>query len=384
MAEDTARTPLHDEHVALNARMAPFAGYQMPVWYEGITEEVRAVRSSAGVFDVSHMAAIRVFGFGALDYLQNLLTNDLDKIAELGAAQYTLMCDENGGIIDDLIVYHSGDLEYLIVANAGNHAEDVAWMHSHCPQGFNIVTESGPACPDDGTVEVVDESERTAMIAIQGPEALRIVRELGGDDLEIPARFHIGEGRLGDIPVLLARTGYTGEDGVEALCHADSAAALWRLLLSFPEVTPCGLGARDALRLEMGYPLHGSDISRDTDPVTAGLSWTVGWEKPEFIGRDAIQSVRERGASEKLVGLRMQEGIPRHGYPVLHEGVEVGKVASGTFSPTLGEGIALAYVSAGLVQVGTELTVRTRRRDFPAVVAKPPFVKDTSLAAAGS
>jgi len=364
MSEALSRTPLYEEHLALGGRMVPFAGYEMPVQYAGIIEEHRAVRSSAGIFDVCHMAEFRVFGFEAFDALQKLVTNDLHKIDELGKAVYTVMCDETGGIIDDLIVYHTGDLEYLVIANAANRDVDVEWMSSHLPEG----------------VEFVDESDRTGLIALQGPKAIEIITELSGE--EPPARFHIAEAHLdGRIPVLTARTGYTGEDGVEIVCAADTAAAVWRLLLSFDEVSPCGLGARDTLRLEMGYPLHGTDMDRTRDPLSAGLSWVVSWKKDDFIGRGALEAIKAAGPTERLVGLTLSDGVPRHGYPVLREGVEVGTVASGTFSPTLEHGIATAYVPAGLAEPGTVLQVSMRRKTFDATVTKPPFVGHTSLSA---
>ncbi len=380
MTDRLARTPLHEEHLALGARMVPFAGFEMPVHYAGIVEEHKAVRSSAGVFDVSHMAQFRVFGFGAFDFLQGVLTNDLRKISELGAAQYTLMCDEDGGIIDDLIVYHTGDLEYLIIANAANREVDLDWLRSRCPAGTTIV--DGVECehrPDAGLVELADESDRTALIALQGPAALEVLGELTGPGWEPPARFHIAEALVDTVPALIARTGYTGEDGVEILCHAQTASRIWRALLSFAEVTPCGLGARDTLRLEMGYHLYGNDMDRGVDPVSAGLGWVVGKDKGPFVGSEAIARIRESGPSRRLVGLRVDEGVPRPGYPVLHEGEEVGKVASGTFSPTLGVGIATAYLPVELAGEGTGVVVAMRRREVPATVEKPPFVKSTSL-----
>lgn len=377
---DLMRTALYEEHLALGARMVPFAGWEMPVQYAGIIEEHNAVRSSAGVFDVGHMAEIRVFGFGAFDFLQGLLTNDLNRISELGTAQYTLMCDEDGGIIDDLIVYHTGDLEYLIIANAGNHQTDWDWMEAHSPNDVSMSgTELDLATP--GTIEMVDESQRTALIAVQGPAALGVIAELAGESFSPPERFAITEAVLDTIPTLVARTGYTGEDGVEILCHVAKAAALWRALLSFPEVTPCGLGARDTLRLEMGYPLHGNDIDRGVDPISAGLGWVVPRDKTGYVGFQAIARIRETGPSIKLVALRVEGAIPRHGYRVLHDGTEVGKVASGSFSPTLSTGIATAYVPAAYSEPGTVLQVAIRKKFADAVVTKPPFVKQTSLSA---
>jgi aminomethyltransferase len=365
MSDELKRTTLYDEHVALGARMVPFAGWSMPVQYAGIIEEHRAVRASAGVFDVGHMAEFRVFGFAAFDFLQRMFTNDLHKIAELGQAQYTLMLDEDGHVIDDLIVYHSGDLEYLIIANASNRDTDFAWLEAHAPED----------------IELVDESDRTALVALQGPKALGIVEELAGPEWIAPARFTLCEATLDTIPALVARTGYTGEDGVEILVGANSAPALWRSLLSFAEVTPAGLGARDTLRLEMGYPLYGSDMDRTIDPISAGLGWVVPKAKQGYVGAEAIARVREAGPERKLVGLRVEGGIPRHGFPVLHEGSEVGKVASGSFSPTSETGIATAYVPAALAQPGTRFEIEIRRKIVPATAVKPPFVTKTSLSA---
>jgi aminomethyltransferase len=365
MSDELKRTALYHEHLTLGARMVPFAGWEMPVQYAGIIEEHRAVRCSAGVFDVGHMAEFRVFGFGAFGFLQGVLTNDLSRISELGRAQYTLMLDDEGHIIDDLIVYHSGDLEYLIIANASNYETDFAWLNSHAP----------------AEVELVDESSRTSLIALQGPAALRIVGELAGEGWEAPSRFTLSEATLDTISALVARTGYTGEDGVEILTSTSTAPELWRTILSFAEVSPVGLGARDTLRLEMGYPLYGSDMDRTIDPISAGLGWVVPASKGGFVGAAAVARVRESGPTTKLVGLSIEEAIPRHGMPVLHEGVGVGKVASGSFSPTLERGIATAYLPVELSEAGTSLQVEVRRRIVPATVVKPPFVSSTSLTA---
>jgi aminomethyltransferase len=357
-----ARTPLYEEHLALGARMVPFAGFEMPVQYVGIIDEHRAVREHAGIFDICHMAEFRVFGFDAFDALQRIVTNDLGKIAEIGSAVYTVMCAPDGGVIDDLIVYHTGDIEYLIIANASNREADARWIQKHLPE----------------TVEFVDESDRTALIALQGPEAVGIIADLAGE--APPSRFHIAEARLDDrVPVIVARTGYTGEDGVEILCHASHAVAVWRLLMSFPEVSPCGLGARDTLRLEMGYALFGSDITRETDPLSAGLGWVVALAKGDFIGCEKLARIKADGVASKLVGLAVEEGVPRHGYAVLHDGRQVGTVASGTFSPTLGGGIATAYVPAALSAPGTRLAVEVRRKTVGAEVVRTPFVTGTSL-----
>ena len=275
------------------------------------------------------------------------------------------MLDDEGHIIDDLIVYHTGDIEYLIIANASNHDVDFEWLSQHAP----------------ADLELVDESDRTSLIALQGPAALAIVSELAGEGWEPPARFTIREAMLDTIPALVARTGYTGEDGVEIVTAARSAPRLWRALLSFGEVTPVGLGARDTLRLEMGYPLYGNDMDRTNDPISAGLGWVVPAAKTGYIGAEAVAAVRESGPATKLVALTIDGAIPRHGMSVLREGVEVGKVASGSFSPTLETGIATAYVPVAMSEPGTEFQVEIRKKTLPAVVVKPPFVSSTSLSA---
>lgn len=361
--EELKKTPLYEEHLALGGRMVPFAGWEMPVYYSGIIEEHNAVRTSAGVFDVCHMAEFRIFGAQAAEGLQRLLTNDIERISEIGEAQYTLLCDEDGHLIDDLIVYHTGDMEYMVIANAANRSVDWEWLDARLPE----------------SVERVDESDRTGLIALQGPKALAVIDELVGEDVEPPARFTVSGADLDGIPVLLARTGYTGEDGVEIVCHASHVAQIWRLLLSFPEVAPCGLGARDTLRLEMGYPLYGSDMDRTVDPISAGLGWAVAMAKGDFVGRDHVAEVKLAGPERRLVGLTVPDGIPRHGYPVLHGDLEVGTVASGGFSPTLGHGIATAYVPSALSVEGTKLEIAIRRKVVAAVVTKPPFVRETSL-----
>jgi aminomethyltransferase len=372
MRDHLKRTPLHEEHLALGARMTEFAGYDMPIQYSGIVAEHDAVRGGVGIFDVSHMAQFRVFGFGAFDALQKLVTNDLSRIhgssleegaEELGKAVYTVICDEGGGIIDDLIVYHSGDVEFLIVANASNREAVGAWLAARLP--------------DD--VELADESDRTALIAVQGPDALRVVAELAGEGWVPPMRFRVAEGRVDTVPVLYSRTGYTGEDGVEIFCHESNAVAIWRALLSFPEVVPCGLGARDVLRLEMGYHLYGLDMDRDTDPVSAGLGWVVKLDKGDFVGREAIVAVWKQGPSHKLVPLLVEGGVPRHGMGLVSGGQVIGTIASGSFSPGLGTGIATAYVPTEFAVEGLELELRIRNKIGKATVAVPPFVKKTSL-----
>jgi len=360
-AEAMMRTPLHEEHVALGAKMAPFAGYEMPIEYSGLLSEHAATRQAVGIFDVSHMGEFRLTGADAYDFLQHLLTNDLDRISEVGAAQYTLMLDDEGHIIDDLIVYNTGG-EYLIVANASNRMSDFEWLSAHAPND----------------VEIVDESDRTALIAVQGPLAVQVITELAGADWETPERFHLKDALLQDtIPALIARTGYTGEDGVEVFVRSVDAVALWKLLLSFPEVTPAGLGARDTLRLEVGYSLYGSDMDRSRTPIEAGLGWVCPKSKTGYVGSEVVAEQRQNPPAEALRFLRLERGIPRHGYGVYLGEREIGTIASGSHSPTLGVGIATAYLPREEVKPGSSVEVDIRGRRVAAEVVKPPFfVKD--------
>ena len=353
------KTPLYDEHIALGAKMAPFADYEMPIEYAGLITEHHATRESVGIFDVSHMGEFRLNGTGVKDFLQRMLTNDLDRIDEIGAAQYTLMLDEEGHIIDDLIVYNTGG-EYLIIANAANRETDFEWLCAHAT----------------APVEIVDESDRTALIAVQGPKALQVIAELAGLDWTAPQRFHLKEALLQErLPVLIARTGYTGEDGVEIVARADDAPALWRLLLSFPEVSPAGLGARDTLRLEVCFCLYGSDMDRSRTPIEAGLGWVCPKTKSGYLGADVIAAQRETAPAEILRYLRLERAIPRHGYDVYSGDGDkkLGTIASGSHSPTLGYGIATAYLPREQSKPGTKLEVDIRGRRAPAEVVKPPF-----------
>jgi aminomethyltransferase len=331
------RTPLYEHHAALGARLVPFAGWEMPVQYTSISEEHRAVRTSAGVFDVSHMGQLRVAGDGAHEYLQRRLSNDLDRI-EPGHAQYTLLTNEQGGIVDDLIAYRRGGDDYLLIVNAANVEVD----HAALP-------------------ETDDVSSEWALLAVQGPEALN---RLG---LEVEP-FTFREADVLGVRCLVAGTGYTGERGCELGCAPDDARRLWDALLE-RGVTPCGLGARDTLRLEVCYPLHGNDITPERTPLEAGLGWACALDK-EFTGVEALRRQKEEGPPEKLVAFVMEDpGIPRKGMPV----EEGGEVTSGTLSPTLGTSIGLAYVSASRSDPGTEITIDVRGRPRGARIVKKPF-----------
>ncbi len=355
------RTPLYDEHLALGARMVPFAGWAMPLQYTGIMEEHRAVRQAAGLFDVSHMGEIEISGPGARQALQRLVTNDVERLAP-GRALYTVMCTPEGGIVDDLLVYQVGEQRYMLVVNAANTASDLDWVREHV---------AGPE------VTVADRSLETALIALQGPRAQAILaRVTDGIDLESLRPFHFVGGWEG----MISRTGYTGEDGFEIFLSWEGAPAIWRGILAAGQdegLVPAGLGARDTLRFEACLPLSGQELDRDTSPLEAGLDFVVKWDKGPFIGREALLRQREQGLRKKLVGLRLLEpGVARTGYPVLDEqGREVGRVTSGTVAPTLGASLALAYVPPSLAVPGRRLAVGIRGRAVAAQVVETPFYR---------
>ena len=341
------RTPLYASHVALGARMVPFAGYEMPVQYEGVIEEHRAVRTDAGAFDVSHMGEIHVDGPTAQTFLQSVLSNDVDKLAD-GEAQYTLLTNEAGGIIDDLIAYRLGHGSFYLVVNASNRAPVYAWLKEREPRGC----------------EVRDASDEYGLVAVQGPRAME---RLGLPDA--PAFTH-AMGELDGIEVMVARTGYTGEQGVELCCAEDETVALWDAIVA-RGVVPCGLGARDTLRLEVCYPLHGNDISPETDAISAGLGWACALDT-EFTGVEALRTIKADGPARKLVPFVMEErAVPRQGMPI--EGG--GEVTSGTHSPMLDIGIGMGYVPAASSAPDTELVVDVRGKPRRARIVKKPIYR---------
>jgi glycine cleavage system T protein (aminomethyltransferase) len=339
------QTPLYERHVALGARLVPFAGWEMPVQYEGVIPEHRAVRSDAGAFDVSHMGEFVVEGPGARAFLQSVLSNDLDKIGE-SQAQYTLLTNEQGGIVDDLIAYERSPDQFLLIVNAANREPDFVWLEERRP----------------GDVELRDVSDDYALIAVQGPRALE---RLGLP--EAPA-FTFAAGEVGGVACTVNRTGYTGEQGVELLVEAGAAPELWDRVLDGGAV-PCGLGARDTLRLEVCYPLHGNDITLETDAIAAGLGWVCALDK-DFTGADELRRIKEAGPERKLAAFVMHEGgIPRQGMAI----AEGGEVTSGSHSPMLEVGIGMGYVPAALAQPGSELTIDVRGRSRRARVVKKPI-----------
>jgi len=347
VATTLLRTPLYDRHVSLGAKMVPFAGWEMPVQYDGVIQEHRAVRADAGAFDVSHMGELEVEGPRAHKFLQGLLANDLDRI-EPGQAQYTLLTNEQGGIVDDLIAYRLGERRYLLVVNAANRDADFRWLKER----------EGPGS------DVRDISDEYALIAVQGPRSL--------ERLELPAApaFSFAEGAVGSVPCMVARTGYTGELGVELLVMNEDALRLWDEVMA-RGVHPCGLGARDTLRLEVCYPLHGNDITPETDAISAALGWVCALDK-DFTGVRELRAIKERGPERRLSAFVMEErAIPRQGMAI----VEGGEVTSGTHSPMLERGIGLGYVTADRAAPGTAITIDVRGRPRAARIAKKPIYR---------
>lgn len=354
-----ARTPLHGVHVAAGAKMVPFAGYEMPVQYAGLRKEHDAVRSGVGLFDVSHMGELWFSGPGAFDFLQHQLAGDIAK-AKPGRALYTCLLNEEGGIVEDLLVY-GFEGRFLLVVNASNREA--------------VVRRFEAALPAD--VQFDDASDRTALLALQGPKADAVMQAVGLDLREL-AHYHHKEASLCGVPVLIGATGYTGERGFELYIPADKAAMVWAILMEAGKpqsLMPCGLGARDTLRLEKGFCLHGNDIDAAHTPVEAGLSWTVGW-KTEFIGKAALLAQKENGPDVKLVAFKMSaRGIPRQGYPIVTpEGESLGQVTSGTQSPSLSEAIGLGYVRAGFAVKGSSICVSIRDKQIEAEVVALPFL----------
>lgn len=361
---ELCRTPLAAEHESLGGRMTDFHGWWMPIDYGSIVDEHRAVRTAAGLFDVSHMGEVRVEGAGAGAFLDHLLTNRMDNLA-VGRARYSPMTDESGGTIDDLMVYRLADEDYLVVVNAANAKADFAWIQARAE-----------GRPD---VRVRDQSAAIAEVALQGPRAAAVIDRLSEPAGQASAlgRFRCARATVAGTATLLARTGYTGEDGFELYTAAADAVALWRAILAAGRadgVVPTALGARDTLRLEAALPLYGQELTRDISPLAAGLGRFVRLDKP-FVGRDALVREMEAGIPRRIAGLRLLErGVPRTGYPVLDgEGRRVGEVTSGLLSPTLGIPVALALVPAALAEPGSRLSVEIRGRALAAAVVPTPF-----------
>jgi aminomethyltransferase len=349
------RTPLYDEHIRLGAQMTSFSGWVMPLQYSSIREEHRAVREAVGLFDLSHMGELRVTDQGLA---QRVVTRDLARLRP-GRVQYALLCNEQGGIIDDVLVYAMADGGYLMVVNAGNQDGDFDWIAA---QGAGVV----------------NVGREWALIGVQGPRAVGLVQRLTKAELGGVKYYSFIEGDVAGKACLISRTGYTGEDGFELFCGNADAKALWRALLEEGQsdgIRPAGLGARDTLRLEAGMRLYGNDMDVNTNPLEAGLDWTLSLDK-DFIGHDAVLRARERGLERVLVGLKvLDRSIPRHGYALLHDGRRVGTVSSGNVSFTLGYNIAMGFVPPALAAPGTRLSVEVRGTAAPAEIVSLPFYK---------
>lgn len=364
---DLAHTPLHDEHVRLGAKMVPFAGFEMPVQYpSGIRAEHEAVRRSAGLFDVSHMGEFLVTGPDALDFVSWATSNDPSLLSE-GQAQYSVFCRADGGIVDDLIVYRLGEQRFRLVVNAANLGKD--WAHLE-----------GLASRFD--IALGDESERIGLVALQGPKAQEILAPLASIELDPIGFYEFDQGQVAGVPGVISRTGYTGEDGFELYVPVERTAAVWSALLVAGEphgLVPAGLGARDSLRLEMGYALYGNDIDDGTTPLEAGLGWLVKLGKEDFLGKAALQSQKEKGLRRRLRGFRLVDrGFPRPGYDVVFRGEVVGPVRSGTLSPTLDVGIGTAYLPPD-AEEGEPVQVRIRGKDMEARVERMPFYREGTV-----
>lgn len=365
-----AKTPLYNLGVELKARFTSFGGWDMPVQYSGITKEHEAVRNAAGMFDISHMGKFTLKGKDLISQLQSLVPSDLSRL-QPGQAQYSVLLNPEGGIIDDIIFYYQGEdsgiAKGVLIVNAATSSKDKSWLLQHL---------------DTKTIDFQDISPDKALIAIQGPSAVETLQNFVQEDLTQAKAFGHLEGTVLGKPAFFARTGYTGEDGYEVMLDPEVAIELWRKLYD-AGVVPCGLGARDTLRLEAAMALYGQDIDDNTSPLEAGLNWLVHLDtKGEFIGRPVLEKQKSVGVERRLVGLQMQgRNIARHDYPVISTGNTIGKITSGTLSPTLGYPVALAYVPAALSTIGQELEVEIRGKLYPAVVVKKPFYRSTSRVA---
>lgn len=369
------KTALYEEHVRLKGKMIPFAGWILPVQYTGLADEHLNCRKNVGLFDVSHMGEFHVSGKSAEPFLQFLLTNDVTKIV-VGQAQYTLFCTESGGIVDDLIVYRRGTEKFLLVVNGANVAKD--FEHVITVKDRYLSRTSDP----EANLKIENRSDDYSQIAVQGPKAAALIRLLTDAPIDKIKHYHFSESTLmNDVPAIIARTGYTGEDGFELYLPNSSAPRVWRTLIeqgSSLGVKPCGLGARDTLRLEMKFPLYGNELTDQTSPLEAGLGWVVKMEKGDFLGKRALEEQKKTGIRRKLVGLSIEDkSIARSHYKVLDESGSrlVGEVTSGTLSPSLNRPIAVAYIESALSANGTPLKVQVRDRCVPARVVPTPFLQ---------
>jgi aminomethyltransferase len=366
------RTALFEEHQKLAGRLIDFGGWELPVQYTGVMDEHLACRSAAGLFDVSHMGEVHVSGGQAEAFLNYLVTNNVAKIA-IGQAQYTAMCHHSGGIVDDLIIYKRAPENFLVVVNASNTDKDFAHIQK--------IEKEFRARQGQADLKITNESSRYTQIAIQGPKAAQILQKLTASDLALIKNYWFTEGKVADITAIIARTGYTGEDGFEVYVAWEKGPQLWRALLEAglgEGIKACGLGARDTLRLEMKYPLYGNELGDETNPLETGLGWVTKLDKTDFVGKKAIQDAKTSGLKRQLVGLKLLDrGIARHGYGVFTAdgATSLGEVTSGTQSPCLKQSIAVASVRTESAAIGTRLTVDIRGQKIPAEIVPTPFYK---------
>ena len=357
MEKELQTTCLHDRHVKLGALMSPFGGFDMPIQYAGITEEHNAVRQHVGVFDVSHMGEVRVKGPDAYKYVSHIFVNDVTGAPD-GQIFYGMMCYENGGVVDDLLVYKVNDQEYFLVINASNIDKDVAWIMKNA-EGFDV--------------EITDESPVYGEVAIQGPEAEETVEKVLGIPVKDIPFYNFKTFPIDAEEVIVSRTGYTGEDGFEIYGSHDYIRRVWDKLME-AGVQPCGLGCRDTLRFEVGLPLYGDELADDITPIEASLSMFVKLDKPEFIGKEALAKQKAEGVTRRIVGLELEgNAIPRHGYPVEVNGEKVGEITTGYRSISTGKSVAMAMINKPFDKLGTEVEVRIRKKTFPAKVVKKRF-----------
>ncbi len=358
------RTAFYDTHVALGAKIVEFGGFEMPVQYSGIIEEHKRVRESVGVFDVSHMGEVYVSGKDALAFVQKITVNDASKLSK-GRVQYSAMCYPDGGIVDDLLVYYLADERFMLVINASNIQKDFEWMQKNV----------------SGDVKLENRSDAISLLAIQGPNSLATLQKLTAVDLSSIPYYHFTEGKLAGVEMIISRTGYTGELGFEIYFPSDIATGkkVWDAIMEAGKefnIGPAGLGARDTLRLEMGFCLYGNDIDQTTHPLEAGLGWITKLDKGEFNGKNVIANAKAEGLKRRLVGFALAEkAFPRHGYAIHSNGEKIGDVTSGTFSPILDKGIGMGYVSLKFSKAGTNVNIMIRNREIPATVTGLPFIK---------
>ncbi len=367
MDNKLTRTLLHDVHMALGAKMVPFAGYAMPIQYaRGIRAEHAAVRTGAGLFDVSHMGEFSVRGPQAEDLVQYITVNDVSRVVA-GQAQYSALCNESGHVLDDLLVYRFAD-HFVLVVNASNRAKDWDWVSSHAA-AFDV--------------QISDDSDDIALIALQGPASQAILAPLTDVPLDSVGYYRFAQGSVAGVDAVVSRTGYTGEDGFEMYLPADSAADAWKALAESNAPlapVPAGLGARDSLRLEMGYALYGNDLDEEHTALESGLGWIVKLNAGDFVGRQALATQKARGVSRRLTGIKLtQRGFPRRGYPIVHDNAQVGTVTSGVASPSLGAGVALGYLPVALAKPGTDVGILIRGKTIPARTQRPPFYTNGSI-----